>query len=30
MKDGLLYINDVAVEVEQVGVFEETYERQGP
>ena len=23
-------INDVAVEVEQVGVFEETYERQGP
>jgi len=30
MKDGLLYINDVAVEVEQDGVFEETYERQGP
>jgi signal peptidase I len=30
MKDGLLYINDLAVEVEQVGVFEETYERQGP
>ncbi|MGA1180206.1 MAG: signal peptidase I [Marivivens sp.] len=30
IKDGLLYINDVAVEVEQVGVFEETYERQGP
>jgi len=30
MKDGLLYINDAAVEVEQVGVFEETYERQGP
>jgi signal peptidase I len=30
MKEGLLYINDVAVEVEQVGVFEETYERQGP
>lgn len=30
MKDGLLYINDVAVGVEQVGVFEETYERQGP
>ncbi len=30
MKDGQLYINDVAVEVEQDGVFEETYERQGP
>ncbi len=30
MKDGLLYINDVAVVIEQVGVFEETYERQGP
>jgi signal peptidase I len=30
MKEGLLYINDVAVDVEQVGVFEETYERQGP
>jgi signal peptidase I len=30
IKDGLLYINDVAVEIEQVGVFEETYGRQGP
>jgi signal peptidase I len=30
MKDGFLYINDVAVKVEQDGVFEETYERQGP
>jgi signal peptidase I len=30
MKDGVLYINDVAVKVEQDGVFEETYERQGP
>lgn len=30
MKDGLLYINDVAVEIEQVGVFEESYGRQGP
>ena len=30
IKDGLLYINDVAVEIEQVGVFEESYGRQGP
>jgi signal peptidase I len=30
MKDGVLYINYVAVKVEQDGVFEETYERQGP
>jgi signal peptidase I len=30
IKDGLLFINDVAVEIEQVGVFEESYGRQGP
>jgi len=30
MKDGLLYINDVAVEVEDGGLFIETMEAQGP
>ena len=30
MKDGLLYINDTPVVVEDAGVFTETYERQGP
>ena len=30
MTDGLLYINDVPVQVEQVDDFIETYERQGP
>ncbi|QDY68193.1 signal peptidase I [Qingshengfaniella alkalisoli] len=30
MKDGVLYINDEAVKTEPGGVFEETYEKQGP
>ncbi len=30
VKDGLLYINDVAVTVEDDGIFEEVFEPQGP
>ena len=30
VKDGLLYLNDTAVQVEPAGLFEEIYEKQGP
>ena len=30
VKDGLLYLNDTAVQVEPAGLFEEVYEKQGP
>jgi signal peptidase I len=30
MQDGLLYINDEAVEIEPAGTFDEIWERQGP